>query len=64
MGKIWSVWHTGKTDVPKLRILLFVSNLFPPFPPFSAQPPICTSREGKVEIHSARPTLLSSSGRE
>ena len=36
MGKIWSVWHTGKTDVPKLRILLFVSNLFPPSPPFSA----------------------------
>ena len=35
-GKILGVWHTGKTNVPKLCILLFVSNLFPPSPPFSA----------------------------
>ena len=29
LGKILGVWHTGKTNVPKLCILLFVSNLFP-----------------------------------
>ena len=48
-GKILGVWHTGKTNVPKLCILLFVSNLFPPSPPFSALNLISAPGKEKVK---------------